>query len=73
MNIALDDSDTKILDAVGEYPTGYKDGRLKINLPNEIWKDISEGTVIKLLTSKEDEQRFEIKPSRPETLTVPKK
>ena len=73
MNIELGDSSTRILGAVREYPTGYKDGQLKIDLQDEIWKDISAGTVVKLLTSKEDEQRFELKASRPDTLTVPKK
>ena len=73
MNIELGDSTTKMLGAVREYPTGYKGGRLEIELPNDTWKDISAGTVIKLLTSKEDEQNFELKASRPDTLTVPKK
>ena len=73
MNIELGDSTTKMLGAVREYPTGYKGGRLEIELPNDTWKDISAGTVVKLLTSKEDEQNFELKATRPETLTVPKK
>lgn len=73
MNIELDDSATRLLGAVREYPSGYKGGRLEIDLPNETWKDISAGTVVKLLTSKEDEQRYELKASRPDSLTVPKK
>ncbi len=73
MNIELNDSTTKLLGTVREYPTGYGGGRLEMDLPNEIWKDVSTGTMIKLLISKEDEQRFEVKASRPESLTVPKK
>ena len=73
MNIDLNDAETIILNAVGEYPTGYKNGRLEINLPNDIWKDVAQGTFLKLLTEKENEQRFELKASRPNTLTVPKK
>ena len=73
MNIELGDAATKILGAVREYPTGYKDGRIEIDLPNDTWKDISAGTLVKLLISKEDEQRFELQALRPDTLTVPKK
>ena len=73
MNIDLGDAETTILSAVGEYPTGYKNGRLEVNLPNEIWKDVATGTFLKLLTEKENEQRFDLKASRPNTLTVPKK
>jgi len=73
MNIELGDSSTKLLGTVREYPAGYSGGRLEMDLPNEIWKDISSGTVVKLLISKEDERRFEVKASRPDSLTVPKK
>lgn len=73
MNIEAGDSTTRTLGSVKECPNGYDDGRLEVPLPNDTWKDISEGTAVKLLTSKEDERRFEIKASRPDTLIVPKK
>ena len=73
MNIELNDAQTRRLGTVREYPEGYGGGRLEIDLPNDTWKDIAAGTVVKLLTSKEDERRFELKASRPDSLTVPKK
>ena len=73
MNIELNDAQTRRIGTVREYPEGYGGGRLEIDLPNDTWKDIAAGTVIKLLTSKEDERLFELKPSRPDSLTVPKK
>ena len=73
MNIELGDSATKILGTIREYPKGYSGGRLEIDLPNDTWKDISSGTVVKLLTSKDDEGHFDLKASRPDSLTVPKK
>lgn len=73
MNIEAGDSATRTLGTIRTYPDGYGGGRLEIDLPNETWKDISSGTVVKLLTSKEDERRFELKASRPESLIVPKK
>jgi len=73
MNIELEDSSTRKLGTVREYPQGYDGGRLEILLPNDTWKDISSGTVVKLSTSKEDERRFELKPTRPDSLIVPKK
>ena len=73
MNIELNDAQTLKLGTVREYPEGYGGGRIEIDLPNDTWKNISAGTVVKLLTSKEDEQLFELKASRPDSLTVPKK
>jgi len=73
INIELGDPATRTLGTIREYPEGYKGGRLEIDLPNDTWKDISSGTVVKLLTSKEDERRFELKATRPDSLTVPKK
>lgn len=73
MNIELNDAQTLRLGTVREYPEGYGGGRLEIDLPNDTWKDISAGTVVKLLTSKEDERLFELKATRPDSLTVPKK
>ena len=73
MNIEQGDSSTRTLGVVREYPAGYKGGRLEIDLPDETWKDISAGTVVKLVTAKEDERRFELKALRPDTLIVPKK
>ena len=61
------------LGTVRAYDDGYDGGRLEIPLPNDTWKDIAAGTVVKLLTSKEDESRFELKASRPDSLIVPKK
>lgn len=72
MNIELNDSATKILRSIREQPEGWG-GRLEIKLSDEMWKDITAGTAIKLLTSKEDERRFELKASRPDSLIVPKK
>ena len=73
MNIELGDSATRTLGTVRENPDGYKGGRLEIDLPNDTWKDVASGTVVKLLTSKEDARRFELKATRPDSLTVPKK
>lgn len=73
MNIELGDSATRTLGTIRAYPEGYGGGRLEIDLPNETWRDVSSGTVVKLLTSKEDERRFDLKASRPDSLTVPKK
>jgi len=73
MNIELGDSATRTLGTIRRYDDGYSGGRLEIDLPNETWKEISSGTVIKLLISKEDAQRFELKATRPDSLTVPKK
>lgn len=71
MNIELKDSATQILDTVKEYKKGFPNRKLEINLSDEIWKEIEPGTSIKLLT--EETQRFDLKPSKPESLTVPKK
>ena len=73
MNIEAGDSATKTLGTVRAYKEGYVNGRLEFDLPNEIWKEISSGTVVKLLTSKDDEKVFELKASRPDSLIVPKK
>ena len=73
MNIEAGDSATRTLVIINESPKGYTGGRIEINLPNETWKEISSGTVVKLLTSKEDEKIFELKASRPDSLIVPKK
>ncbi len=73
MNIEAGDSSTRTLGDVRAFPNGYSGGRLEVSLPDDTWKDIASGTVVKLMTSKEDERRFELKPSRPETLIVPKK
>ena len=68
------DSATRTLGTIRTYPEGYGGGgRLEIDLPNDTWKDISSGTVVKLRTSKEDEKRFELKATRPDSLIVPKK
>ncbi|MBQ3441922.1 MAG: hypothetical protein IJG33_01620, partial [Selenomonadaceae bacterium] len=73
MNIEPNDATTKELGTVNVLPTGYPNGRLEIPLPNDTWKDVSQGTLVKLLTSKEDERRYELKASRPDSLIVPKK
>ena len=73
MNIEAGDSTTRTLGTIRAYSEGYGGGRLETNLPNEMWKDISSGTVVKLLTSKEDEKRFELRALRPDSLIVPKK
>lgn len=73
MNIELKDSSTQILDTVKEYKDGLPGNRLEIILSDEIWKEIAPGTAVKLLTSTEDAKYFDLKPSKPDTLTVPKK
>ena len=73
MNIEAGDSTTRTLGTIRAYSEGYGGGRLETNLPNEMWKDISSGTVVKLLTSMEDEKRFELRALRPDSLIVPKK
>ena len=73
MNIEAGDSATRTLGKIRAYEEGFRDGRLEIPLPNETWKEISAGTVVKLLTSKDDEKIFELKASRPDSLIVPKK
>ncbi|MBR6013283.1 MAG: hypothetical protein IK062_05825 [Selenomonadaceae bacterium] len=73
MNIELKDSSTQILENIKEYKKGFPGGRLEISLSDETWEDVSPGTVVKLLTSEEDEKYFELKVSRPDSLTVPKK
>lgn len=71
LNISLKDKLTTILYAVPEFKTGFPNKRLEIFLPDEIWKNLDEGFNVKLLA--EDSQRFELKASKPDSLTVPKK
>ena len=59
------------LHAVPEFKAGFPNKRLEIFLPDEIWKNLDEGFNVKLLA--EDAKRFELKPSKPDSLTVPKK
>jgi len=74
INIEAGDSSTRTLGTIRAYEEGYPNGgRIEILLPNETWKDISSGTVVKLLTSKDDEKFFELKASHPDSLIVPKK
>ena len=73
MNIELNDTATQILITVGEYQTGLPSNKIEMILPDEIWKDVSPGTVVKLLASADDEKYFELKATKPESLTVPKK
>ncbi|MCR5834104.1 MAG: hypothetical protein K6G55_05600 [Selenomonadaceae bacterium] len=73
MNIEQDDSSTQILWKVRTYNDGYYNGRLETNLPNSIWKNIAQGTAIKLLTGKSDEKYFDLQATRPDSLIVPKK
>lgn len=73
MNIELKDSSTRILETVKDYKNGLPNNRLEILLSDEIWRDVSPGTVVKLLTSADDEKRFELRVSKPDSLTVPKK
>lgn len=73
MNIELKDSSTQILKTVKEFKKGFQGGHLEISLQDEIWDDVEPGTVVKLLTSEEDEKYFDLKVSKPDSLTVPKK
>ena len=45
--------------------------RLELPLPDEIWREVDEGFSVKLLAK--DSKRFELNPSKPDSLTVPKK
>ena len=74
MNIEPGDASTRTLGDVKAFVNGYSGGRLEIPLPNDTWKDIAQGTVVKLITSNKDDERFfELKASRPDSLIVPKK
>lgn len=74
MNIEPGDSSTRTLGDVKAFANGYVNGRLEVSLPNDTWKDVAQGTVVKLITAdKDDERRFELKASRPDSLVVPKK
>lgn len=73
LNIELNDSSTQILVTVKEYAEGLPGGRVEIILPDKIWKEISPGTAVKLLTQTSDSKNFELKPSKPDSLSVPKK
>ena len=71
LNISLSDKSTTILYVVPEFKSGFPNKRLEIFLPDEIWKDIDEGFNVKLLAK--DSKRYELNPSKPDSLTVPKK
>ena len=73
MNIELGDPVTYKFGTIHAYENGYDNGRLEIFLPNDTWKDINQGTAVKLLMNKADEKFFELKASRPDSLIVPKK
>ena len=73
MNIEIKDSSTQILETIKEYKKGFPGGHLEISLADEIWQEVSPGTVVKLLTSEDDEKYFDLKVSKPDSLTVPKK
>ena len=73
MNIELGDPSTYKFGTIRAYEDGYSGGKIEIPLSNDMWKEISQGTVVKLLTSKENERFFELKASRPDSLVVPKK
>ncbi len=73
MNIELKDSATQILESVKEYKNGFPNKKIEIILSDEIWREILPGTVVKLFTSEEDAKYFDLKASKPESLTVPKK
>ncbi len=71
LNISLADKSTVILYAVPEFKAGLPNRKLEIFLPDEIWHDVGEGFNVKLLAK--DSRRFELKATKPESLTVPKK
>ena len=74
MNIELTDtSSTRILETVREHKNGFPGGRLEIRLHDDIWQYVLPGTHIKLLMSKEDGKHFDLNPTKPESLIVPKK
>ena len=73
MNIELGDSATRVLGKIRAYDDGYDGGRLEIDLPNDTWRDVAQGTVVKLVCDGDDEARFDLQASRPDTLIVPKK
>ena len=71
LNISLSDKSTVILYKVPEFKAGLPNKRLEIFLPDDIWNEVSEGFSVKLLA--QDATRFELTPSKPDSLTVPKK
>ena len=71
LNISLADKSTVILYAVPEFKAGLPNRKLEIFLPDDIWRDVGEGFNVKLLAK--DSRRFELKATKPESLTVPKK
>ena len=73
MNIELDDSSTQILHTFLEYKGGYPGGQIEIDLPNDTWKNVLPGTVVKLLPGREDSKYFDMKATKPDSLTVPNK
>lgn len=71
LNISLSDKSTVILYSVPEFTAGLPNKRLELALPDEIWREVDEGFSVKLLAK--DSKRFELNPSKPDSLTVPKK
>lgn len=71
LNISLADKSTVILYEVPEFRAGLPDKRLEIFLPDGIWREVDEGFNVKLLAA--DSNRFDLKASKPDSLTVPKK
>ncbi|MBQ7198836.1 MAG: zinc ribbon domain-containing protein [Selenomonadaceae bacterium] len=71
LNISLADKSTVVLYAVPEFKNGLPNKRLELSLPDEIWREVDEGFSVKLLAK--DSKRFELSPSKPDSLTVPKK
>ncbi len=66
-------SSQQLLHMVRAYDDGFPNHRLEVLLPNDIWQDVLPGTLVKLVTSKDDEKFFNLKSSKPESLIVPKK
>ena len=71
LNISLADKSTNTLYVVPEFKTGFPNKKMEFVLPDEIWKEVDEGFNVKLLAK--DSSRYELSPSKPDSLTVPKK
>ena len=55
-----------------EYKSGLPNKKLEIILSDAIWKDVTPGTVVKLLTSIDDAKFFDIKATKPESFDAKK-
>ena len=72
-NIEPGESSTIILRTIQSSEGSITGGRQEYPIDNSKWNNVNEGTVVKLLSSKEDAKHFEVRAVKPETLKVPQK